>query len=276
MNDGDWTISSGRVFSFATITPETMEDDMTTFRMLAATLVAAAALAAGSASAQDTIAADSGGDITVTPVGHAAMAITWNGITIYNDPAPIGEPADTIAKFEALPAAQIILISDIHGDHFNSDVLAAVGGDATIVAPQAVADQMSDALKAKTTVLANGASTEINGVTIEAVPMYNTTTDRLQFHEKGRGNGYIVTLGGKRIYIAGDTEDIPEMRALTDIDVAFLPMNLPYTMSVEQAADAVKAFRPAIVIPYHFGESDVNQFAMLVGDASEVRILDWY
>lgn len=249
---------------------------MKTLRTLAAALFATGVLAAGTATAQETIAADSGGDITIAPVGHAAMAITWNGITLYNDPAPTGEPADTVARFEALPAAQIILISDVHGDHFNTDVLAAIGGDATIVAPQAVADQMPDALKAKTTVLANGASTEISGITIEAVPMYNTTTDRLQFHEKGRGNGYVVTLGGKRIYIAGDTEDIPEMRALTDIDVAFLPMNLPYTMSVEQAADAVTAFRPAVVIPYHFGESDVNQFAALVGDASDVRILDWY
>jgi L-ascorbate metabolism protein UlaG (beta-lactamase superfamily) len=241
-----------------------------------ASLTIAATLFAAPAVAQDTIATDNG-DLTVTPVSHASFALTWNGVTIFNDPAPLGDdPAPTIAAFEALPDPQIILISDVHGDHFNADVVSAIEGDAVIVAPQAVADSMPEALKAQTTVLANGASTDVAGVTIEAVPMYNTTEDRLKFHAKGRGNGYVVTLGGKRIYIAGDTEDIPEMRALTGIDAAFLPMNLPYTMSVEQAADAVKAFKPAVVYPYHYGESDVAQFTALVGDASEVRQLDWY
>ena len=146
-----------------------------------------------------------------------------------------------------------------------------------IIAPQAVVDKMPDDLKARTTVLANGESKKVSDIlTVDAVPAYNITEDRLKFHPKGRDNGYVLTFGNTRVYIAGDTEDIPEMRALTGIDVAFLPMNLPYTMDVEHAADAVKAFKPAIVYPYHYGQSDVNQFKTLVGDASEVRLLKWY
>ncbi len=106
--------------------------------------------------------------------------------------------------------------------------------------------------------------------------MYNLTEDRLKFHSKGRGNGYVLTLGGKRIYISGDTEDVPEMRALKDIDVAFVCMNLPYTMSPEQAASAVKEFKPKAVYPYHYRGSDVQKFKELVGPASEVRIREWY
>lgn len=109
-----------------------------------------------------------------------------------------------------------------------------------------------------------------------AVPAYNTTPDRLKYHPKGVGNGYVISFGDKKIYIAGDTEDIPEMRALTGIEVAFLPMNLPYTMTEEQAASAVEAFRPRIVYPYHYKGSDPKKFAALVGDAAQVRLLDWY
>ena len=117
---------------------------------------------------------------------------------------------------------------------------------------------------------------EIDGIPVEAVPAYNITADRRQYHPQGRDNGYVLTFGDRRLYIAGDTEDTPEMRALTGIEVAFLPMNLPYTMSVEQAADAVKAFRPAIVYPYHSRGSDTATFKELVGDAAEVRLAEWY
>jgi len=243
---------------------------------LGALAVGIAVMMGGGVSAQETIDAD-GGTITVSPVQHGTLALSFNGTTILVDPAPLGDQAQpTIDAIKALPAPQIVLVTDIHGDHFNVDVLSAVSGDAALVVPQAVADKLPDALKAKVTVLANGASTEVAGVSIEAVPMYNTTEDRLKFHEKGRGNGYVVTLGGKRVYIAGDTEDTAEMRALTGIDVPFLPMNLPYTMSVEQAADAVRAFKPAVVLPYHYGDSDVDRFKALVGDAADVRLLAWY
>jgi L-ascorbate metabolism protein UlaG (beta-lactamase superfamily) len=175
-------------------------------------------------------------------------------------------------------APNIVLLTDTHGDHFNGDILNAVAQNATIIAPQAVVDdaKFPAALKAKTKVIANGASVDVMGVKFEAVPMYNTTQDRLQFHNKGRGNGYVVTMGGKRIYIAGDTEDIPEMRNLKNIDMAFIPMNLPYTMDVQHAADAVKAFKPKVVYPYHYGMSDVNAFKTQVGNASDVRLLKWY
>lgn len=245
-------------------------------RLALGALAVATLLVAAPVSAQETIVAE-GGDITVTPLHHASLALSFNGTNILVDPAPQGDTAQpTIDAIKAMPAPQIVLITHAHGDHFNLDVLNAVVGDATLVVPQAIADQLPEGLKAKAQVLENGATADVNGITVEAVPMYNITEDRLQYHPKGVGNGYVLTLGGKRVYIAGDTEDIPEMRALTGIDAAFVPMNLPYTMTVEQAADAVKAFKPVIVYPYHYGDSDVNQFKTLVGDASDVRLLNWY
>jgi L-ascorbate metabolism protein UlaG (beta-lactamase superfamily) len=146
------------------------------------------------------------------------------------------------------------------------------------VCPAAVAEQMTPDLRKNAAILTNGQTSELLGVKLEAIPMYNLTPDRLKFHSKGRGNGYVVTLGGKRIYLSGDTEDIPEMRALKNIDVAFICMNLPYTMTVEQAAQAVRAFKPRIVYPYHYRGSDLNKFKELVGtDAGvDVRLRDWY
>jgi L-ascorbate metabolism protein UlaG (beta-lactamase superfamily) len=137
---------------------------------------------------------------------------------------------------------------------------------------------LPESLRAKTTVLANGETKSVKGVSIEAVPMYNTTPERLQYHTKGRGNGYVVTLGGKRVYISGDTEDIPEMRALKNIDVAFVCFNLPYTMTEEQAASAVRDFAPKIVYPYHYRGSDIAKFKKLVGNDAgiEVREGSWY
>lgn len=226
---------------------------------------------------EDTVAT-SAGDLVIDPIHHAAMTLTWNGKTILVDPAPppAGGEADVTAEYLTRDAPDLILVTDIHPDHLNVEILNAVAGDAELIVPQAVADQLPDALKAKATVMANGDSATVDDIDVEAVPMYNTTPDRLQYHEKGRGNGYVLTLGDTRVYIAGDTEDIPEMRALADIAVAFIPMNLPYTMDINQAADAVKAFRPKITYPYHYGDSDVNAFKELVGDASDVRLLKWY
>jgi L-ascorbate metabolism protein UlaG (beta-lactamase superfamily) len=147
---------------------------------------------------------------------------------------------------------------------------------APIVAPQSVHDKLPAALQGRVHVLANGQTATVETIPIQAVPMYNTTPARAQYHTKGRGDGYVLTLGGKRIYIAGDTEPTPEMKAQTSIDVAFLPMNLPYTMTEEQAADAVKVFKPKIVYPYHYRGSDPKKFAALVGNAAEVRLRDWY
>lgn len=233
------------------------------------------ALAASAAGAQmlsgDKIATNQGGDLVIHPINHATFAMAWNGNTIYVDPVGGSE------AFSGMPEPDLVLLTDIHGDHLDADTLTAVvGAETTIVAPAAVAEQLPDALRGKTMTLANGDSDTVKGIPIEAVPMYNTTADRLQYHAKGRGNGYVVTLGGKRVYISGDTEDTPEMRALQNIDVAFVCFNLPYTMTEEQAASAVRAFKPTIVYPYHYRGSDVDKFKQLVGDASEVRMGDWY
>jgi len=242
-------------------------------------LVGAAALcfiAAGVGSAQTaggTLEGDhvatSAGDLIIHPVNHASFVMQWDGKTIYVD--PVGG-ADSYGD---LPQPNLVLVTDIHGDHLDAETLSALG--ASIVAPEAAYDGSPDNIKAMiTTVMGNGDTTTWEGVGIEAMPMYNLTEERAQFHTKGRGNGYLLTLADTRVYVAGDTEAIPEMLALTDIDVAFIPMNLPYTMTVEQAAEAVRAFQPRIVYPYHYRGSDVEEFRRLVGDRSEVRLRDWY
>ncbi|MBI1390523.1 MAG: MBL fold metallo-hydrolase [bacterium] len=220
----------------------------------------------------ETIKTDQG-DLVIHPIQHASFVMTWDGKTIYNDPVGGEEAYASFAK------PDLILLSDIHGDHLNPDTLNALVSDNTvIVAPQAVYDKLDSNLQAKTTIVANGATTEWNGVKIEALPMYNLTPDRLKYHTKGRGNGYVLNIGGKRIYISGDTEDIPEMRSLKNIDVAFLCMNLPYTMTIDQAEDAVLAFKPAICIPYHYRGSDVEAFKKSVESKSDVHVilLKWY
>jgi len=207
-----------------------------------------------------------GGDITVQPLNHATLQLTWSGHVIDVDPVPQ-------ADYTGLAAPDLILITDIHGDHLDPATVAKVKKATTkIVAPSAAAAKLDGAI-----VIANGETKSVDTISITAVPMYNLTKERLQYHEKGRGNGYVVTLGGKRIYIAGDTEGIPEMRALKNIDVAFVPMNLPYTMTPEEAADAVKAFAPKIVYPYHYRGQDTTVFAnALKGTGTEVRLRDWY
>jgi L-ascorbate metabolism protein UlaG (beta-lactamase superfamily) len=217
---------------------------------------------------------DSGmGEIIVHPINHATFLMTWNNKVIYVD------PVGGAARFAGLPKPDLILVTDIHGDHLNAGTLQAVSQPKTrIIAPEAVAQTLTPELHEKTTVLRNGESKSIEDIKIEAIPMYNLTPDRLKFHSKGRGNGYVVTLGNKRFYISGDTEDIPEMRALKNIDVAFVCMNLPYTMTVDQAADAVRAFKPKVVYPYHYRGSDLEKFKSRVGvdSGTEVRIRDWY
>ena len=207
--------------------------------------------------------------------------ITWNGLRILVDPAPPvsgPKPTDITAEYKAEPTPDLILVTHEHGDHFNVPILEAVAGaDTVLVTCQDVADKLPADLKAKTKILANGASLTAKGVPVTAVPAYNTTAERMKFHPQARhDNGYVLTLGGKRIYIAGDTEETPAMKALTGIDAAFLPMNLPYTMSIEQAAIAVKDFKPKIVYPYHYAGSDVAAFKKLVGGAADVRLLKWY
>lgn len=232
------------------------------------TLPAIAAIRPAFAQSPDTLAT-SAGDLVIHPVRHASLALQLGDTVLYVDPAE--------ADFSALPAPSGILVTHAHGDHYNAAALEtlAAGGVPIVVNPD-VFEKLPESLKAQTSALANGATGEIAGIPVEAIPAYNTTADRLQYHPEGVGNGYVLTFGDARVYVAGDTEDVPEMRALTDISVAFLPMNLPYTMDVDQAASAVEAFRPGIVYPYHFGDSDTARFAELVGDAAEVRLANWY
>ena len=211
------------------------------------------------------------GDLEVHPVRHGTVVFNWNGKTVFVD------PVGGAALFKPYGVPDLVLVTDIHGDHFNKGTLEAIVKDKTVViTPEAVAALAPEGLKKSITTLANGKLVEKLGVKIEAVPMYNLTAARLRFHNKGRGNGYVMTFGGKQVYVSGDTEDIPEMRALKNIDAAFICMNLPYTMTPEQAADAVREFKPKVVYPYHYRGSDTAQFKKLVGDASEVRLRDWY
>jgi L-ascorbate metabolism protein UlaG (beta-lactamase superfamily) len=213
------------------------------------------------------------GPLIIHPINHATLAMSWKDVTIYSD--PVG-PA---ARFAGLPRPDVIVITDIHGDHMSAPTLKNLVSEKTVlVVPQAVADQLPADLKPHFTILKNGETKTVAGISIEALPMYNTTPERAQFHTKGRGNGYVITFGDKRVYLSGDTEDVPEMRALKNIDVAFICMNLPYTMTVDQAASAVREFRPKIVYPYHYRGSDLQKFKTLVGDdvGVEVRLRDWY
>lgn len=234
----------------------------------------------GVAQAQEKIPAKKGG-IVLHPVVHATMILEWNGKTIYVDPYGGAE------KFEGKPKADLILITDIHGDHLNIKTLEALDlSGAEFIVPSAVKEKMGDlASKAKKVwELANGESTEWDKIKVEAVPMYNLPETDDSRHPKGRGNGYIVTMGGKRLYISGDTEDIDEMRKLKKIDVAFVCMNLPYTMEEKQAASAVAEFQPKVVYPFHYrgggGKfSDVEAFKKMVEESTsnvEVKLLDWY
>ena len=219
------------------------------------------------------------GEVLVFPVEHASVVLKWNGKAVFVD------PVGGAKKYASLPSPDVIAVTHGHFDHFDAKTLEGLlpaDSKAKIVAPRAVADKLSGGpLADKVTVLAAGEKTEADGIAIEAVPAYNTTAGRQKFHPKGEGLGYVIQLGGKRIYEAGDTEDTPEMRKLMDIDAAFLPMNLPYTLDVEKAADAVREFKPKIVYPYHYRNSDktmvdLDEFMKLVGQAAEVRVLKWY
>jgi L-ascorbate metabolism protein UlaG (beta-lactamase superfamily) len=211
------------------------------------------------------------GKLIITPINHATLVIEWGGKTIYVDPVGMA------GWYKAFPKPDLVLLTHIHGDHFREAILKVVVGPKTqLVAPPALAGVLSAGLKAKTIVVANGASTEKVGFKLEAVASYNTTPPRKRYHPKGQGSGYVLNLGGKRIYISGDTEETPEMLALKNIDVAFLCMNLPYTMDVKAAAKAVKAFKPKVVYPYHSRGQNTATFKKLVGDAVEVRLRNWY
>lgn len=214
----------------------------------------------------------------IFPVEHATVVFAWDTTVFYLDPV---NGTETFVKHSN---PDFILVTDIHGDHFNEATIKLVKGENTkIIVPQAVADKMSEEMKEGLIILNNDEVAELNGFKVTAIPMYNLREEAKQFHAKGRGNGYVIEHNNKKVYFSGDTEDIPEMRNLKGIDKAFVCMNLPYTMTVEKAAEGVLAFAPTQVYPYHYrgtdGMSDVAKFKELVnaGNAEiEVVQLNWY
>jgi L-ascorbate metabolism protein UlaG (beta-lactamase superfamily) len=223
--------------------------------------------------------ADTNAPVTVVPLEHATGYLQWGDDALYFD------PTGDASRFASLPKAAIVLVTDIHGDHFSTTTLESVVGSSTVlIVPKAVQEQLPASLASRATIMNNGEQTSQLGYTISAVPMYNLPdSENSSFHPKGRGNGYIIEKDGFRVYIAGDTAGTPEMRALTDIDIALVPMNLPYTMSVGEAADAVLAFKPKVVYPYHYrgpdGLADVARFKSMVEQAGsdiEVVLAQWY
>ncbi|RCT54293.1 MBL fold metallo-hydrolase [Winogradskyella sp. KYW1333] len=216
--------------------------------------------------------------VLIHPIQHGTLVIETKDLTIYVDPTG-GKKA-----FNGQKKPTYVLITDIHGDHLSNSTLESLDlTNVIIISPKAVTDKIPTTLSKTIMTLKNGQSYSDDGILIEAIPMYNLREEALKFHEKGRGNGYILTIEDQRIYISGDTEDIPEMRNLKNIDKAFVCMNLPYTMTVESAAGAVLDFKPKTVYPYHYrgtnGLSDIAKFKSLIeakNDEIEVKLLNWY
>ena len=226
-------------------------------------------------SAMDTFETPAG-PITVRPVDHASIVFETPVGVIYVD--PVGETS----AYADLPPPDLILITHEHGDHYNVDILNAVVTDGTaLITNPAVYDMLPENLKANASAMANGDSATALGITIDAIPAHNLTEDRMNFHPVGRDNGYVMSFEGFRVYVSGDTEDVAEMRALENIDVAFVCMNLPFTMDLEAAASAVNEFAPTYVYPYHYrgrdgGTQDPMAFAELVAEGTEVKFAPWY
>ncbi|HEX9740525.1 MAG TPA: MBL fold metallo-hydrolase [Ignavibacteriaceae bacterium] len=207
----------------------------------------------------------SAGDLEITFIGHGTLMFTFNGIVIHVD------PYNKLAEYSTLPKADIIFITHHHGDHFDPEAIKKIRKEnTTVILTELCAEKFEGG-----TIMKNGDVKTIGEIQIEAVPAYNLVHMRESgepFHIKGTCNGYVITFGEKRVYVAGDTENTPEMKALEDIDIAFLPMNLPYTMTPEMVADAAKAFKPKILYPYHFGETDVSKIVDLMKDEKEIEV----
>jgi L-ascorbate metabolism protein UlaG (beta-lactamase superfamily) len=238
------------------------------FLILASVLFAGLALAATGSGPE--VFKTSRGDLKISLFKHASLRLVWDGKIIDVD------PVSTSADYASLPKADLVLITHAHSDHLDPGAVALIKTTATQVILTAKAVE-----KVPGTVMANGDTRSILGLSVEAVPAYNLVHMRspnVPYHPRGEGNGYVLTMGGLRVYIAGDTENTPEMKALRNIDVAFLPMNVPYTMTPEMAADAVRAFRPKVVYPYHYKGTDPRKLEPLLKDTPgvEVRVRNIY
>ena len=236
--------------------------------LMAAALVAG--ITAATAQKSDTFKTKSGHDVVITHIKHATMQIDYNGKVIYVDPVIKQKPE---TDFSAYPKASYILVTHEHPDHFDAIALSQLRHEATVVVANA---SVNARLHYGMTMKNGDMLTLANDIKLWAVPAYNTTEGRQQFHPKGRDNGYVLELDGLRIYLAGDTEDIDEMASLKDIDVAFLPCNQPYTMTPDQLVRAAKMFMPKVLFPYHYGDTPVSQVLMkLMGSGINVRIRDY-
>ena len=205
------------------------------------------------------------GDLKMTFIGHGTLMFQFAGKVIHID------PVSRYADYTKLPKADLVLVTHEHGDHLDPEAIAAVSTQATtLLLTKACRDQLEQGV-----VMNNGDQKEVLGFTVEAVPAYNVVHMRQEgvpFHPQGAGNGYILTVANTRICVAGDTENTPEMKRLRDIDCAFLPMNLPYTMTPEMVADAARAFKPRLLYPYHFGKTDTSKLVALLEDAKEIEV----
>lgn len=219
------------------------------------------------AAQDDVYTTKSGKQVTFTFIKHASLEIKYDGLSIQVDPVQKLPPETDYSKFDK---ADFIFVTHEHFDHFDKDAIASLSGDKTQVVLNKRCAEMLGSGKS----LSNGDNLILrDDITVDAVPAYNTTADRTQFHPKGRDNGYVITLDGLRIYIAGDTEDIPEMANLKDIDIAFLPCNQPYTMTPNQLANAAKMFMPKVVYPYHYSETNIEEVNTLLKDSGiDVKI----
>jgi L-ascorbate metabolism protein UlaG (beta-lactamase superfamily) len=229
---------------------------------IAAAVVAAAAQE--DALQRDTIAT-SGGDLVITFVGHGSLVFEHGGKVVHVD--PFGRLTD----YGALPKADLILVTHHHGDHLDPEAIAKLRTERTELVLTAECARTVEGGK----VMANGARLTVSGFDIEAVPAYNQVHKRDNgepFHPRGEGNGYVISFGDKRVYVAGDTENVPEMEALAGIDIAFLPMNLPYTMTPAMVAEAARAFQPKLLYPYHTGATDVSELVDLLKDADGIEL----
>lgn len=221
-------------------------------------------LTSGKSFETDKFTTRDGKELVITFIKHGSLQLTFDGHHIQID------PVSAYADYTAFPKADVILITHEHSDHLDPKAISALEKNGTLL----ITNEASSKILGKGEVMKNGDKlTPVDYMTIEAVPAYNTTPGREKYHPRYRDNGYILTLGGTRIYIAGDTEDIPEMKNLKDIDIAFLPVNQPYTMTVPQAVNAAKMFSPKVLYPYHFGDTKVEEIKeQLKNSGIDVRL----
>lgn len=228
-------------------------------------IIASASIPLKAAEFEKDVFKTSEGELAITFIGHGTLMLEFNGKVIHVD------PVSQYADYESMPKANLVLITHEHGDHLDPKAIDAIKKEATrIVLTESCSPKYTG-----TDVMKNGDTKVFGTITIEAVPAYNLRnmrSDGTPFHPKGRGNGYVIRFADKKVYIAGDTENVPEMADLVDIDVAFLPMNLPYTMTPEMCADAARLFHPKVLYPYHFGETDTGELVQLLENDKDIEV----